>query len=181
MWKKRSFLFLLLLPVLFCGCGASVTPADPGQEESADTSAADEGPAEEEVEEGLLRLGVTGDVDTMDVHKTTADYMVPLNIYERLFDIQTNDDGTTELVPGLAEDYKVSKDGRTYSFTLRDDAYFSDGTRVTASDVAFSFTRMLALEDTLQSDFADAILGAEAVMNRKTDTLKGSRWWTTRT
>ena len=44
-------------------------------------------------------------------------------------------------MPDLATSYDVSKDGLTYTFHLRTDAKFSDGTPVTASDVAFSLTR----------------------------------------
>ena len=127
------------------------------------------------VEPGLVRIALSGSVGTMDVHKNTEDYMVPLNIYERLFDIRVNDDGSTGLSNGLAEDWSVSEDGRTYCFTLRDDAYFSDGTKVLASDVAFTFTRMLALPDSRQSDFADMILGAAAVMAGESETLEGVR------
>lgn len=62
-------------------------------------------------EEGLLRIGLADPVSTMDIHKTTEDYLVPLNIYERLFDIRVNEDGTTEVTNGLAEAYTVSEDG----------------------------------------------------------------------
>lgn len=42
------------------------------------------------------------------------------------------------LVPVLAESYTVSDDGKTYTFTLRKNALFSDGTPVTADDVLFT-------------------------------------------
>jgi peptide/nickel transport system substrate-binding protein len=45
-------------------------------------------------------------------------------------------DGT--LVPVLAREYSVSEDGKTYTFILRDNAKFSDGTPVTAEDVVFT-------------------------------------------
>ena len=38
----------------------------------------------------------------------------------------------------LAVDYSLSEDGLTWTFTIRDDACFTDGERVTASDVAFT-------------------------------------------
>lgn len=38
----------------------------------------------------------------------------------------------------LATDYTLSEDGLVWTFTLRDDAYFTDGEKVTASDVAFT-------------------------------------------
>ncbi len=41
-------------------------------------------------------------------------------------------------MPDLAESYSVSEDGLVYSFTLRSDALWSDGTPVTADDVLFT-------------------------------------------
>ncbi len=39
----------------------------------------------------------------------------------------------------LADEYQVSDDGKTWEFKIRDDAYFSNGEKVKASDVAFTF------------------------------------------
>lgn len=47
-------------------------------------------------------------------------------------------DGDGNLVPVLAERYRVSEDGQEYTFSLREDAKFSDGTPVTAEDVVFT-------------------------------------------
>ncbi|MDQ1299486.1 MAG: peptide/nickel transport system substrate-binding protein [Patescibacteria group bacterium] len=47
-------------------------------------------------------------------------------------------DGEGNLVPVLAERYRVSEDGQEYTFSLREDAKFSDGTPVTAEDVVFT-------------------------------------------
>ena len=173
----------ILLSVLLCTSVPVCAPAS-GSENAAGAP----GPSSEDVssmtealseadapqtEKGLLRIALTEPVSTMDVQKTTGDYLIPLNIYERLFDIESEEDGSSQLVNGLAEDCSVSEDGLTYSLTLRGDAYFSDGTPVKASDVAFTFTRMLALKESVQTDFADMILGAEEVMNGRTDTLGG--------
>lgn len=38
----------------------------------------------------------------------------------------------------LATDYKLSSDGLTWTFTIRDDAFFTDGEKVKASDIAFT-------------------------------------------
>jgi peptide/nickel transport system substrate-binding protein len=52
-----------------------------------------------------------------------------------------------ELIPGVAEDLpKVSADGRTYSFTIREGLEYSDGTPVKASDFEHAVKRVLNLE-----------------------------------
>lgn len=48
-------------------------------------------------------------------------------------------DSQLNLVHDLATDVQVSDDGRTWTVTIRPDARFSDGSAVTASDVAFTF------------------------------------------
>ena len=175
MMKKKGFILhklgfilpalIMSMAVSFCGCAA-----DSGSMTEGVTV---DGPAS--VLHGLVRIGLTDPVSTMDVQKTTEDYMIPLNIYERLFDIKADADGNSEVVNGLARDYTVSEDGRTFLFTLRDDAYFADGTQVKASDVAFTFSRMLSMKESVQTDFADMILGADAVMRGEADRPEGIR------
>ncbi|RNF39493.1 peptide ABC transporter substrate-binding protein [Planococcus salinus] len=46
-------------------------------------------------------------------------------------------------VLGVAEDVAVSEDGTTYTFTLREDAKWSDGSQVTASDFEYAWKRVL--------------------------------------
>ncbi len=48
--------------------------------------------------------------------------------------------------PSLATGYKASKDAKTYTFTLRKDVKFSDGTPMTAADVVFSYKRLINLK-----------------------------------
>ncbi len=46
--------------------------------------------------------------------------------------------GLSTIVPDLASHYELSEDGTTYTFTIRSDATFHDGTPVTAEDVIFT-------------------------------------------
>ncbi|MCR4634388.1 MAG: ABC transporter substrate-binding protein [Erysipelotrichaceae bacterium] len=171
--KGRSLLAVLLLCLCLGGCSSSGSQEEAEQAENSEI--AEDIGNDKEVEAGLVRIALSSPISTIDVHKNTEDYMLPLNVYERLFDIRVSENGTTSLAKGLAEDWSVSDDGLVYHFTLRDDAFFSDGTKVKASDVAFTFTRMLALPDSQQTDFADMILGAKEVMAGETETLKGIR------
>ena len=48
-----------------------------------------------------------------------------------------------KIIPGVAEKWDISADGLTYTFTLRADAKWSDGTPVTADDFVFSWRRLV--------------------------------------
>lgn len=134
------------------------------------------GCSNEKVETSLkvLRVAQEKDPPTTDVQKTTEDYGVPLNIYDRLVEAVTVSPGKSELVPGLAKSWDVSDDGRVYTFHLRDDVKFHNGEKFKADDVLFTFDRMLNPETkALNTDFLDMIDGARERMEGKADSAKG--------
>ncbi len=51
----------------------------------------------------------------------------------------TRDPDTLEWVGLIAKDWQIHEDGLTFTFTLREDVSFSDGTPLQAADVAFSY------------------------------------------
>lgn len=68
-------------------------------------------------------------------------------IYDRLMNVKP---GTTELTGELATDWKVSKTGLDYTFTLRDGVKFHDGTVLDAAAVCFNFDRLYNLKGPAQ-------------------------------
>lgn len=60
-------------------------------------------------------------------------------IFSRLIDW----DSHGNLVPGLAESWTVSPDNKVYTIKLRPNLTFSDGSPLTADDVAFTLTVLL--------------------------------------
>ena len=120
---------------------------------------------------GLLRTAVLYDISTMDVAKTTDDYLIPLNVFDRLFETRPTGN-TSELVNSLVTDYAVSDDGLTYTFTLREGVVFSNGSPLTASDVQFSFERLLKLARQ-NTEIAEEIAGADKVMSGEAESLEG--------
>lgn len=48
---------------------------------------------------------------------------------------------TGDLIPDLAESYSISEDGSVYSFKLREDAQFHDGTKITVDDILFTIEK----------------------------------------
>ena len=122
-------------------------------------------------EDGLLRTAVLYDISTMDVAQTTDDYMIPMNIFDRLFETRTVD-GTAQVVKSLCEDYSVSEDGLKYDFVLKSGIVFSNGSALTASDVKYSFERLL-IAAAQNTDIPLEVVGADALMNKETDSLQG--------
>ncbi len=165
MTKRNIIAFALLIALVFTGCAkSSGTPA--GSDQAAQNTASSG-------TESVLKLAASTDITTMDAHRTTNDYIVPMNVFDTLFSIVKNDDGSTQIVNSLAESYDISDDGKTYHFTLRDGVTFSDGTPLTAQDVKFTFERILTLPESAQTDFAIAIDGAQELLDGNADTLRG--------
>ena len=82
--------------------------------------------------------------------------------------------GTATLTPNLATDYKVSDDGRTYTFTLREGVVFHNGRTMTAEDVKYSLERTLdpATRSPGQG-FYLGIDGAQAFVDGEAETVSG--------
>ncbi len=78
----------------------------------------------------------------LDPHTTTGvpEHHIELNLFEPLVDA---DPKTLAPKPGVAESWKISKDGKTYTFKLRKNAKWSNGEPVTAKDFVYSWTRLL--------------------------------------
>ena len=62
----------------------------------------------------------------------------------------------------IAKDFKISRDKKRWTITLRDDAYFSNGEKITAEAVRDSWLRMLANPSSPYSSLLDMVRGAEA-------------------
>ena len=69
-------------------------------------------------------------------------------IVHALYDTLVTFDGSdiSKPVPDLAKSYTASPDGKSFTFVLRDDAVFNDGSKVTAADVVFSLNRLKNLK-----------------------------------
>jgi len=91
---------------------------------------------------GTLIMARTADIETWDptIPNDNMSIWAHLLVFDQL--VQSSNDGKG-VVPGLATSWDVSKDGKVWTFHLRHNARFSDGTPVTAEDVRFSFDRQL--------------------------------------
>ncbi|MGQ0751450.1 MAG: ABC transporter substrate-binding protein [Betaproteobacteria bacterium] len=116
----------------------------------------------------VLKFIPQADLRILDPISTTAyitrnhGYM----IYDTLFAI----DAKFQVKPQMVDKHEISKDGLTYTFTLRDGLKFHDGQPVRAQDCIASIERW-ARRDALGQKLAEATASWTAV-NDKTFTLK---------
>ncbi len=156
--KKKLLIFLsliLVLSVVAVGC----TP--PAGDDEADTNDKTEETAPSTEGEKILRTNNSSEPGSLDppLAQGTHESWVLDHAFEGLMKI----DKDLEVVPGMAKSVDVSEDKLTYTFTMRDDAKWSNGEPVTAGDFEFSWKR--ALNPDTASDYAHQlyyIKGGEA-------------------
>ncbi len=174
--KKKISLMLaaaLTAGLALTGCGGSKTS------DTTDNTAGAENESTAEVKgvdvdtTGYLVAALNADIQTADVQKTSKDYEVPFNIFDRLVDVEVGTDGNSKIVPSLAESWDISDDGLEYTFHLRQGVKFHNGNDFTAEDVAYTFHRMLTVEGGVNTEFIDQIKGADELLAGETDTLEG--------
>ncbi len=132
--KLRRIVALLLALLLFAGLSACSKTQEPEQTAGKDS----------------LVIAVGSEPETLDptkgwghgnspiVQSTLVKYTAQLNF--------END---------LATEYHLSDDGLTWTFLLRDDAYFTDGEKVTASDVAFTLETAKAAQGSVDLTYME--------------------------
>ncbi len=116
----------------------------------------------------VLQLGVDGNPVGLDPHLVTAFnsfQIVNGTIYEGLTAI----DKDLRTAPGLAEKWDVSADAKTYTFTLRANAKFHDGSAMTAEDAAASLKRVMGKE--IASPLASRLAAVDTVESPNATTL----------
>ncbi|MCP5181278.1 MAG: peptide ABC transporter substrate-binding protein [Pseudomonadales bacterium] len=88
-----------------------------------------------------LNLGLPGEPATLDPHRYNL--RIEETVLEDLFLGLTTFSAEGKLMPGAAESWETSEDGLTWTFHLRADNRWSDGTPLTAADFVWSFQRLL--------------------------------------
>jgi peptide/nickel transport system substrate-binding protein len=143
--KKKTFLImsaLVLASLLVAQCAPAAPSPPPAETQAPAEPAATEAPAEPAAPEtGGRVLRITFSWPNRIDPAVGNDYAGATslaNLYDPL--VFPNAEGGVD--PWLAESWEASPDGSTYTFNLRQDAVFHDGTPVTASDVVYSYNRL---------------------------------------
>jgi ABC-type transport system substrate-binding protein len=147
-----------LLLVAFLAPGGGVAVGGPGVP----------GPA------SVYRRPLGNDPATLDPARISDIY--GLSVSQQIFDGLVEFDPTLTIVPALAQYWKASRDGLTWTFTLRRGVKFHDGREVTADDVVYSLSRLL--DPRVKSAAADLfvnIQGARRFREGRATTVSGIR------
>ncbi|WP_456407709.1 peptide ABC transporter substrate-binding protein [Thiolapillus sp.] len=90
-------------------------------------------------EEQVLHRGNGAEVQTLDPHK--AEGVPSSNILRDLYEGLTLEAPDGKVIPGAAESWSISEDGKTYTFEIRKNARWSNGDPVTAQDFVYGLRR----------------------------------------
>ena len=143
-----------------------------GKTETAPLTLADASRNDNELLDGVFNR-LWADPPTLDPHLTsdTTSSGVVVEIFGGLVTFDTD----LNLVPDLAESFKISDDSLTYTFVIRDTAVFHNGKPVSSSDIKWSLER--AVNPDTASPVAETylgdIIGVEDVLNGVTDEISG--------
>jgi len=128
-WKKRAdrprWWLLFFVVGSLAGCARRETPVQTG------------------IRDQILHRGNSTEPESLDPHlvRGAVEWTLVGSLFEGL---TVPDHHTLEPRPGVAERWSVSSDGLTYTFHLRANARWSDGTAVTAEDFVYAARRLLA-------------------------------------
>lgn len=166
--KKFAMLLFaaLFLPILAACGGGGTTPATPSEAAQAPSEAASAAPSEapetspeasaEASEEasapvsdgptagaaqpGVFRYNLGGEPSTADPQ--VMSFSDEITFAELNYESLMTFNSDLEPIPGAAETMDVSEDGTVYTFTLRENSVYSDGSPLTAEDFEFAWKRL---------------------------------------
>lgn len=168
--KKKIIMWLSLVLsctiLASCGGNGGQTPQSASQGNSEASVQESQQAAKQEI-----TFVLSNEPDGLDPSVTSNSFASPFlrNCFEGL--VSTDEKGGT--IPGIAESFDVSEDGKTYTFHLREGLKWSDGTPLTSKDFIFTYQRMLKPETTAQYvDFLlDYVEGAKEIFETGQGTL----------
>jgi peptide/nickel transport system substrate-binding protein len=136
--SKSLFFMLLVIVVLISGCSNSNNSNSTAR---ANNTANNEAAQGSEAQDKTVTVAISSDagIDRLDAGAYDGSMNVHAMIYEGL--VEYGEKG--EILPSLAESWDISEDGKVYTFHLRHDVKFSDGTEFNADAVKFSFERWI--------------------------------------
>jgi peptide/nickel transport system substrate-binding protein len=169
-WRALLVVMLLAVSLGTVACGQGAKTGGNAEQEGAATVVATEAVTETVASTSKVALdtyvGATiGEPESLDpawTYETTGSGYES-NIYDGL--VYFNRGKTDEFVPGLATEWTVSDDGKSYTFTIRDGVKFHAGGTLEPHDIAYSIQRAMLQDrtDGPMALFLKPILGIDSI------------------
>ncbi|WP_145946649.1 ABC transporter substrate-binding protein [Paenibacillus sp. Y412MC10] len=134
--RKSAAAALLVMVMLLSACGGKQT-ASQGQTDSGAAPAVQGASAKG----GELTYALATSPDTLDPHRSGL--AVAVRVIRTIYDSLVVQLPDNTIKPWLATEWTISDDGLSYTFKLRKDVKFQDGTPFNAEAVKFNFDRIL--------------------------------------
>ena len=137
MTKKINILSITL--IFLIGCSENISPVDSG------------------LEKQIYHHGNGSEPQGIDPHIVTGvpEHHILISLCEGLTIPNPNPKGSDGYIPGTAESWSISDDGKEYIFKLNKNAKWSNGDPVTADDFVWSWKRILTAS--LGSQYPDML------------------------
>ncbi len=137
MTKKLNILSITL--IFLIGCSENISPVDSG------------------LEQQIYHHGNGSEPQGIDPHIVTGvpEHHILISLCEGLTIPNPNPKGSDGYIPGTAESWSISDDGKEYIFKLNKNAKWSNGDPVTADDFVWSWKRILTAS--LGSQYPDML------------------------
>lgn len=134
------FLVVCMITGVFAGCSDKNTTADNSNSgNSQEQNQGSNGKNEEAKYKDTIKLATASDQNYMDGQMNNTNDKVLRTVYSSL----VKRDSENEIVGDLAENWEVSEDNLTWTFHLRKDVKWHDGTQFTSADVKATYDRLL--------------------------------------
>ncbi|RYL95140.1 ABC transporter substrate-binding protein [Sporolactobacillus sp. THM7-4] len=124
--KVKSYFIVLIILILTVTAGCSTSGSKTQSQSQSDKQ---------------LVIGLDDDPPQLDPQKSSA--AVDRQVFQSIFNTLVDIDKNGKIIPELATSWNISKDGKTYTFNLRKNVKFQDGTAFNADAVKFNFEREL--------------------------------------
>lgn len=144
MKRVKNVSLLLFALTLSLALGGCLGEKETGKESTFNNQSSQQTNAEPTIG-GSIVVGISQDLDSLDPHKSVAagTKAVLFNIYEGL----VKPDSSGNYIDAVAKSHTISKDGKTYTFQLREGVKFHNGAEVTAKDVKYSIERCAGMTE----------------------------------
>ena len=122
---------------------------------------------------GVLRMQIEAPTSLDPADADSVYNSLPVG---QIFDGLVAIDAGMRIIPALASQWTISRDGRVYTFKLRPNVTFHDGTPLTSDDVVFTFRRCVTAghaQSNIAASYVDVIEGMSDFMAGRRHDLPG--------